>query len=369
MESSIRVLHVFGSLDMGGSESRTMDIYRTIDRKKVQFDFAIHTSEEVFFSNEIESLGGKIFRFPRFNGKNYFSYKKAWVNFLKENPKYKIIHGHQTSTGFIYLKVAKKNNIPLRIAHSRNSNKDNLIKKYTCKISRYYATNLFAVSKLAGVSEFGNKAVRSGKVKIIPNAIDAMKYSYNPEVRKKKRKELGIEDNFIICHIGRFHPQKNHKFLLDCFQYIKSKNNNVKLILIGDGPLKNDIQKEIFDRGIENSVILTGIRSDVPELLQAMDVLVFPSFYEGLPGVVLEAQASGLPCVISDTITDEVKITDLVEFVSLKESAKYWAEKTLTFQQDLQRRNTFEEFVKEGYDIRSVAKWYEEFYLNQAREL
>ena len=242
----IRVLHVFGRLNSGGAESRTMDIYRSIDREKVQFDFAIHTEEDCFFTNEVKALGGRIYSFPRFNGKNYFSYRKAWNRFFKEHREYEIIHGHQTSTGFIYLKEARKYNLPIRIAHSRNSNKDSILKKYTCKLAKFYATHLFAVSKLAGISEFGKRTVQKGKVKIIPNAINANKYSLNQEVRKEKRKELGVENNFVICHIGRFHPQKNHEFLLQVFKCIKYKRDDIKLVLIGDGPLKNQIEKKNF---------------------------------------------------------------------------------------------------------------------------
>lgn len=364
----IRVLHVFGRLNSGGAESRTMDIYRSIDREKVQFDFAIHTEEDCFFTNEVKALGGRIYSFPRFNGKNYFSYRKAWNRFFREHREYKIIHGHQTSTGFIYLKEARKYNLPIRIAHSRNSNKDSILKKYTCKLAKFYATHLFAVSKLAGISEFGKRTIQKGKVKIIPNAIKANKYSLNQEVRKEKRKELGVENNFVICHIGRFHPQKNHEFLLQVFKCIKYKRDDIKLVLIGDGPLKDQIEKKVLELGIEDSVIMAGIRTDVPQLLQAMDVLLLPSFFEGLPGVVLEAQAAGLPCVISDKITDEVKITDLVEYISIDKSEECWAEKVMRLSEGFERRNTYNEIVQSGYDIESVAKWYQEFYLKRNKD-
>jgi glycosyltransferase involved in cell wall biosynthesis len=364
MIEPIRILHVFGRLDSGGAESRTMDIYRAIDKSRVQFDFAIHTVDKCFFTDEVNSLGGKIFSFPRFNGKNYFQYKNAWKLFFKEHPEYKIVHGHQTNTGFIYLYEAKKNNVPVRIAHSRNSNKENVIKKYICKMSRVFATHLFAVSKLAGMSEFGENAVTNGDVKILPNAIEAKKYSYNHVVRKEKRNELGLKDEFTICHIGRFHPQKNHEFLLAIFKRICETYSDAKLIMIGDGVLKSDIEKQISRMDMKNSVMMVGIRSDVPALLQAMDVLLFPSLFEGLPGVVLEAQAAGLPCIISDTITDEVRITDLVEYVSLEKSPEYWAGKVLDLINNSDRRNTYNEIVKAGYDIEMVAMWYEEFYLH-----
>ncbi len=180
------------------------------------------------------------------------------------------------------------------------------------------------MSKLAGISEFGKKAVDSGKVIVIPNAIDTKKYFYDGDKRNRKRFELGLQDYFVVGHIGRFHPQKNHKFLLEIFKCIKEKQEKSKLVLVGDGPLRSQIENQIQKLGIEDSVMLLGSRSDVPEILQAMDVLVFPSLYEGLPGVVLEAQAAGLPCIVSDTVTEEVAITNLVKYLSLKREPYYW---------------------------------------------
>jgi glycosyltransferase involved in cell wall biosynthesis len=365
MSEPIRVLHVLGRLDLGGAESRTMDIYRKIDRSKVQFDFAIHTEDKCFFTDEVKALGGKIFSFPRFNGKNYFQYKKSWNKFFREHPEYRIVHGHQTTTGFVYLKEAKTNNVPIRIAHSRNSNKENLAKKHLCKLSKLYATHLVAVSSIAGISEFGFKAVINDLVKILPNGIDAKKYSFNKEVRNMKRKELGLKEEISVFHIGRFHPQKNHMFVLEVFKEILSLEPKAKLLLVGDGELRDEIEYKIYDMKIENSVTLAGIRSDVPDLLQAADVLLFPSFYEGLPGVVLEAQAAGLPCVISASITSEVGITDLVEYVSLDKDAQYWADKLICSLRNYKRRNTYHEIVQAGYNIESVSKWYQDFYLNQ----
>lgn len=369
MQEPIRVLHVFGRLDAGGAESRTMDIYRKIDRNKVQFDFAIHTDEECVFSQEIRDLGGKIYSFPRFTGKNFFHYKKCWKQFFKNNPGYKIIHGHQTSTAFIYLQVAKKFSIPVRIAHSRNSNKDSTIKKYTSKLSRFPATDLLAVSKVAGASEFGNKALRKHEVKIVPNAIDASKYSFDQDTRIKKRNELGLRDNLVVGHIGRLHPQKNHRFLLQIFKSLLSVNTQAKLILVGEGELQNNIKQQVSDLQLENQVYFLGRRSDVPELLQAFDILLFPSWYEGLPGVVLEAQAAGLPSIISDTITDEVKITDLVDYVSLDRQTDYWAKMTFNKATITNRENTYNKVVEAGYDTVAIGKWYEDFYFNNITQV
>ncbi len=348
---------------MGGAESRTMDIYRNIDRNLIQFDFAIHTNDECYFTNEIKELGGRIHCLPRFNGKNYFNYKKAWEELFKKNKEYQIIHGHQTSTGFIYLAEAKRKEIPIRIAHSRNSNKDTIIKKYTSKLTKYYATHLFAVSQLAALSEFGNSSLKKDKVNIIPNAIDAQKYVFKKNIRVKKRRELEVEDNVNICHIGRFHPQKNHSFLLEIFKVINDENPKTRLFLVGEGPLKETIQRKISDLGLGHAVILTGVRSDIPEFLQAMDLLLFPSLFEGLPGVVLEAQASGMACVISSNITQEVHITNLVKRVSLSENKENWAKAVMDLLNKTTRKNTLQEIVSAGYDKKSVTEWYQNFYI------
>ncbi|QKS72606.1 glycosyltransferase family 1 protein [Paenalkalicoccus suaedae] len=364
MEKPIRILHVFGRLDSGGAESRTMDIYRSIDRTKIQFDFAIHTSDECYFSAEVRSLGGKIYSFPRFRRNNLFSYKKAWSQFfLRYRSRYEIVHGHQTSTGFIYLNEAKKNGIRTRIAHARNSDKDSAVKRLTTRLARFYATELLAVSAPAAKSEFGERLMRSGTVKVIPNAININKYIFNENIRLIKRKEFGLSDELAVVHIGRFHSQKNHHFLLKIFKEVLRKNPNSKLFIVGDGPLKDSIKQTIIELKIEGSVVLTGVRKDVADLLQAMDFLIFPSLFEGLPGVVLEAQAAGLPCIISESITDEVKVTDLVEYASLNESEENWADKVLRKLDKSYRKDTFEEIANKGFDINSVAKWYEEFYL------
>jgi glycosyltransferase involved in cell wall biosynthesis len=364
MSEPVKVLHVFGRLDSGGAESRTMDIYRQIDRNKVQFDFAIHTEDKCYFTAEVKSLGGRIYSLPRFNGKNYFQYKKNWNEFFKQHPEYRIVHGHQTNTGFVYLREAKVNNVPVRIAHSRNSNKENFIKKHICRLTKMYATHLFAVSKIAGISEFGKKAVNEGLVEILPNAIDTKKYPYNNEVRKKKRAELALGNELLIIHIGRFHPQKNHNFLLEIFEQILLTEASSKLLLVGDGPLKDEIFNKVSQKNIEASVIFAGIRSDVPELLQAADVLVFPSLFEGLPGVVLEAQAAGLPCIISNAITNEVKVTALAEDLPVDMGARYWAERIFNCQIGHIRKDMYSEIKAAGYDIDSVAKWYEDFYIS-----
>ena len=361
----IRVLHVLGSLDQGGAESRIMDIYRVIDRSVFQFDFIIHTYEDCYFTAEVEELGGRVFIVPRFNGNNYFEYKKAWSVFFELHPEYKIIHGHITSTAFIYLKLAKKFKLPLRIAHSRSASKSSIVRRFTSKLSKKYATHLFAVSKLAAISEFGKKLVEKNKVSIIPNAIDVSKYIYNLGIRDKVVKHLTLEGKIVLGHIGSFRYPKNHDFLIDVFHEVKKIKNEAVLLLVGSGELQNNIRIKVNELNIQDSVIFLGNRSDVSELLQVMDLLLFPSIYEGLPGVVLEAQAAGLPCVISDSITKEVKITELVNYISLDKPLTYWTKTIIDSIENTTRVNTFASFIENGYDIESVVSWYEDFYVKK----
>lgn len=365
---TIRVLHILGNLGVGGAESRIMDIYRHIDRNQIQFDFLVHSNTKGFFEDEVKKLGGHIYRVPKFGPKSLFSYSQALNKFFENHSEYKIVHGHKLSSGFIYQNIAKKHNIPVRIAHSRCGfvniiTLENLTKELFKRLTRFYVTHKFAVSQTAGFDAFGKRDVRNGKVTIIPNAINTKKYLYNDSLRLQLRKELKLENSFIVGHIGRFQEQKNHSFLLDIFKSVHSRIPSAILLLIGDGKLKDQIKSKVNQLGLNHNVVFLGIRSDVPDLLQIMDIFLFPSFFEGLPGVILEAQAAGLPCIISDSITYEAKITDLVEYLPLSKDANYWAKKVISFKKGYQRRNTYNEILQAGYDIKLVTKWYENFYI------
>ena len=214
-------------------------------------------------------------------------------------------------------------------------------------------------SKEAGRALFGNKK----KVQVLHNGIETDKFIFNKKVREKIREEFGVNGEFIIGHIGRFDKPKNQDFLITLFNEINIKNK--KLILVGDGELKDKLQKRVNDMGIENKVIFTGIRDDVNELLQAFDLFVFPSIFEGLPVTVVEAQTAGLKCILSDTITKEVDITGNVEFMSLNKTSKEWAYEVMKYRDGYIRTNTKELVLKAGYDIKDTSKQLEEFYLNE----
>jgi|SRR5690554_89816 len=366
MDNPIRVLHVFASLDRGGAEAMIMNLYRNIDRSKVQFDFVVNKSDYTYaHEKEIRLLGGKVFYLPRYTITNHIKYKKSWQTLLREHPEWKIVHGHHTTPAFIYLKIAKQFN-RTTIAHSHTAGFDRTIKSKMKVLMRVQVKNiadyLFACSKKAALWMYGNK---HHYAKVIKNSIDAKLFIYNKDNRYKKRKELKLNNKFVIGHIGRFQKQKNHDFIIEIFKEILKRNSNALLLLIGNGELMDKIKNKISDLGIKENVIIIGSRSDVPELLHAMDVFLMPSIYEGLPVTVIEAQASGLKCIISDNITQEVKITNNVEFISLNQSPEYWVKEVMKYDNGYERENMYKKICESGYDVKDNAKKLEEFYLSE----
>jgi glycosyltransferase involved in cell wall biosynthesis len=359
MAAPIRVLQIVTQMNRGGMESRLMDIYRYIDREKVQFDFYSCRHTPGAFDDEIVSLGGKIYYNAPLTVKNLLAIPRRFLSFLNNHRDYLIVHCHLNQWCGLVLLGALRANVPIRIAHSRNSfegvGEKNIIRRIVKIPVNRTATHRFAVSMKAAEWLYGRKEVASGNVRILPNAINTRKYLFNHITREKVRKDLGLSDKLVVGHIGRLTSQKNHKFLLKVFSEIVLLEPNSVLLLVGKGELEESIKNQCSDLGIEDKVRFLGVRSDVPEL--------FPSFYEGLPGVILEAQAAGLPCVISDKITREARITDLVEYLSLSISAKEWAETVLGKVKSTKRRVTLNEFINAGFDIEAVAKWYQEFYL------
>lgn len=361
----IRVLHVLGGLDRGGAESMVMNLYRAIDRTQVQFDFITHTNHRQAYTEEIENLGGKIYYFPAFKGTNFFTLRKIWTDFFKSHPEYKILHSHVRSYASLYLPIAHKAGLKTIIhSHSTSNGKGSasVVKRVMQYPLRFQADYFFACSKEAGAWLFGRKVVNSEKFHILQNAIDVEKYRFNQEIRDEYREKMGLGNKKTFIHVGRFHPAKNHTFLLNLFAEIHKKDGNTILLLAGDGELHQTIEKQIDDLNVQDSVILLGSRSDVPNLLQAADCFLFPSIWEGLPVTVVEAQAAGLPVVCSDVITREVVISNLVDMLSLKHNAVDWANVILQKKHINRNINMKETIEAAGYDIHFTADWLEKFY-------
>ncbi|WP_296878376.1 glycosyltransferase family 1 protein [Thomasclavelia sp.] len=364
----IRVLHVVTYMGRGGLETMLMNYYRNIDHTKVQFDFLVHRDFEADYDKEILNLGGKIYHISRLNPFG-FKYHKELNDFFKNHKEYKIVHVHQDCMSSLALKAAKKNRVPIRIAHSHNANQAKdikyLIKKFYMKKTPKYATSLFACGEDAGDWMFdGHKYI------ILNNAIDTKKFAFDKEKRSKIKKKFNLDnDELIIGNIARFHRQKNHQFLLDVFKEILKIKNDVKLLLVGGGKDFNSIVEKAKLLNINKNIIFTGVRDNVNELMQAMDIFVFPSIYEGLPVTLIEAQANGLPIVKSNNVPDQCIITDNVYSMSLDQSPHEWAKKILDIASNFKRKDTSQQIIDNGYDIRTNAKWLEKFYLDEVNKI
>lgn len=339
-----------------------MNLYRGVDRTRLQFDF-IANAREAGYSHvpEITGLGGKVFFVPALRPYNVGRYIAAWKKHLLQHPEWRIIHGHHTSTAFIYLTLAKAFG-RVTIAHSHTAgggfSLKSLLKRLVRYPLRYLAGYLAACSKDAAKWMFGSKA---NKAFILKNSIDTAQYAFNAQAREEKRKELQLGGRFVIGHVGRFHRLKNHSFLLKTFKEVRAADENAVLLLVGDGKLRGKLEKRVNEPGLTGSVVFTGMRNDVPQLLQAMDVFVFPSVFEGIPMALIEAQACGLPCIVSQNVHPQIKITDGLRFISLQKPPNEWAKAVLALK-NRKRSDSSGEVKRAGYDMRENAKSLESFY-------
>lgn len=362
----IRILQIVPNMQAGGLESLIMNIYRNIDRNKVQFDFLVHYTEEKHFDKEIESLGGKIHRFSVREDNKLIKYIKSLDVFFKNHKEYKVIHCHMSSLGFLIFLIAKKNGVKVRIAHSHNSSTSKNIKGFVKRILmlpyKYISTINYACSNESGKYLYNKK-----EFEVIPNAIELKKYKFDREVRYEVRKELNLEADFVIGHVGRFNIQKNHEYLIDMFyEFIKLKPQS-KLLLIGDGELKEEIKEKIEVLGINDKVLMLGVRSDIDRLYQAMDCFCLPSLFEGLPLVSIEAQTSGLPCFITDNITKEAEKTDLIKRIDLNNSPKTNAELICRSISNINREEYYDAIKNTNFNITKYSKKLQNKYIKYYR--
>ena len=360
----IRVLHVLGGLDRGGAETMVMNLYRCIDRSTIQFDFIIHTPTKRAYYDEIIAMGGRIYHFPAFNGTNMFHLRDLWNEFFLNHPEYKVLHSHVRSYASLYLPIAKKYGVKT-IIHSHSTSNGKGITSFVKRIMqyplRYQADYLMACSNDAGRWLYGAKACQKTNYFFLPNAIDVEKYRFSQTDATLYRKMLGLEGKFVIGHVGRFHEAKNHIFLLDVFAKICDSQSDAMLLLVGDGELRDVIITRIKSLSLEDRVILVGSRSDVPQLLNAMDVFMFPSKWEGLPVTVVEAQASGLPCIISEKITRDVDISFLVKRLPVND-VNEWTKAVFTLPSPSERVDVISEIKKKGFDVKDTAARVTKFY-------
>lgn len=353
MDKPIRILQVVRKMDMGGVQSMIMNYYKSIDRNNVQFDFLVQGNDDGFYDREIIAMGGVIHKISHIG--NLFSYYKDFNEILCNND-YKIIHIHENFRNIHGLILAFKNGVPCRISHSHNSYPEpsftrRLFKKIISFFINRLSTHKYACSYIAADWLYGKKQKKNSDISIINNAIETKKFKFDKKSRLIKRDELNLTDKIVIGHIGNFSLQKNHEFLIDIFNEIHLLENKAHLVLVGEGELLEKYKKKVDLLGLNEKVSFLGKRDDANQLLHAFDLFLFPSLYEGLPVVVVEAQASGLQCVISDEISKEITITNLVNFINLKRSTQQWAQLVIE-KLDSSQRNDMEEYIKKnGYDI------------------
>lgn len=366
----VRVLHVIGKMDRAGAETMIMNIYRNIDRTKIQFDFMVFTDEKADYDEEIKELGGRIYHMPSFKGYNYLNLYRRFRKFFKEHP-YKIVHGHIGSLAPAYLYCAKKEGL-YTVAHSHCPNSNVFVTRIVFMILaywvRYVADYYFACSLEAGMDRFGKKIVSSNRFRVINNAIESYKFTYTKERHQKMKEEYGLVGKTVLGHVGRFVPVKNHKFMIQLFEVIAKEDKNTVLVFIGEGEEKEAIEKMVVEKQLTDRVMFMGVREDIPDMMNLFDAFLFPSFYEGLGIVGIEAQAAGLPCFYSSVIPDEGMVTKNVWKLSLDAGVDVWKECILNVLKNYDRTNTVEEIKNSGFDIIQSAKELEEFYITNAKK-
>lgn len=364
----VRVAHIIGKWLGGGVEAVVMNYYRNINHNKVQFDFICDNDSTDIPYEEIERLGGKVILIPPYQ--KPFKYHKELKRVLKEG-HYKIVHSHINTLSVFSLFAAKRAGVPVRIAHSHSTTnkkewKKNILKQVLRPFSKMFATNYFSCTEHAGRWMFGNRMYENGNVYVLNNAIDLEQFKYDEKVRKEERKKLKIDDDtLIIGHVGRFMTQKNHEFLIDIFSEIHKVNPNSVLLLVGQGPLQDAIREKVAHLELSQYVKFLGQRSDVNRLYQVFDVFLFPSLYEGLGMVLIEAQCAGLKCICSTEVPEVAKVTDNLKFINLNENAETWAKETLTNLENYKRKDCVAEISECGYNIEKEAHKLEDYYLNK----
>ncbi|MEB3100782.1 glycosyltransferase family 1 protein [Ferviditalea candida] len=360
----IRILQVVTIMNRGGLETMLMNYYRQLDRGRIQFDFMVHRAEKGYYDDEILKLGGKIYRMPQIRPGNYRLYFRMLDEFFATHREYKVVHSHINENSSFVLRAAKRAGVPCRIAHSHLSDLGIDIKLPFRLYARFamkdYPNRYFACSKKAGQWLFGKRKSDSNQITVLNNAVNVRDFKYDEALRNQAKLEFDAGDRLVIGHIGRFVKQKNHSFLLDVFKAVHDKRPDSLLIMIGDGPLRPAIEDKADQLGLTGNVRFLGVRADIPRLMQGMDLFLFPSLFEGLPVVLVEAQAAGLRCVVSDTITSETDVTGRLDFVSLKASPDAWADIILA--SSYEHKDTSGLLGRSGYDTAEMAKWLTRYY-------
>ena len=369
MAEPIRVLQIIGLVCGGGVEAVILNYYKHIDRDKVQFDFVVHKDSPVDITETVEAMGGRVYKVTPYY-KNPIAFTVEIYKIIRKN-RYRIVHSNMNTLSVFPLFAAWLAGVPTRILHNHSTSapgetKRNIAKAILKPFAKLFANRKWACSRYAAEWMYGKEPVERGEVTIISNAINLAKYAFSEEKRKEVRNEWGVTDEFVVGHVGRFVFTKNHEFLIDIFAKALPKNPHMILILVGDGPLRQAVEEKVKKAGIADKVKFLGICQNVQDLYNGMDLFVLPSHYEGLPVVGVEAQANGLPILVSNRVTKEMEITSAVEYKKLSDGADSWADRTVkdpwTRKADLEADKKLR---AAGYDITEAAKALEQRYIDE----
>lgn len=368
-----RILHVIGAMDRGGAETFIMNMYRAMDRERIQFDFLVHEQRTCDYDEEIAGLGGRLYRLPRYNGLNYIAYRSQCRALFSDGCDHAVVHGHIGSSAPIYLGEARRAG-RYTIAHSHAQSYERGLSGLAFRMVsapvRNVADYFMACSREAGIDRFGERVVDGDRFRVVPNGVDLDAFRFDVSERLEMRKKLGLDEVPVFGHVGRLTEVKNHAFLLRVFSRIRETLPNAVLLLIGRGPLDKELQQKAVSLGLGESVRFMGVREDVSCLLQAMDMLVFPSLKEGLPVAVVEAQATGLPCVLSTGIPDMAVATSMCKRLPLSLDADAWAAECVELYNvvDRSRRETISNEMRSSeFDIHNIADDLSKFYLSHVK--
>lgn len=373
----VKVLQVIGGLRIGGAEKVAVDLLRYIDKTKYEFHYLVYGDEQGGYEDIVKQMGGKVIHMQRPSGLR-IKFKRDLIKVIKVNGPYQIVHSHLLFHSGTVLEAAKKAGVPIRVAHSHSTqniaqSNEKIISKWIQKIYQHkmrhkineYSTIKLACGKKAGEYLYGKDVFRKEGI-CFRNRIEVEKFGYDIETRKRLREKMGFGQKRVFGHIGHLDEVKNHNFLLDIYAIIAQKEDSV-LLLIGDGNLKQKLKNKVKELNIENKVLFLGNRDDVSELLQAIDIVIMPSFFEGFPLSLIEAQASGVRIFASDTITKEVNVTNTITYLPLEKGARFWADVILK-NCEYCRKTGVNILKKRGYDIETLGKDLEDVYKEQKRK-
>ena len=368
----IRILHILHSMNRGGAEAMLMNYYRNIDRDRVQFDFLLTEQNKCQYEDEIEEMGGRVYRVPLLRFSNPFPYINGVKHFLKEHPEYKIVHSHTSSKSAIPLWVAQRCGVPVRVCHAHSSSSGHGLEGFVrwglgVWLKRV-ATDFMSCGEGATLCWYGKEYLN--KTRFVPNAVDVEKYGFNESIRNTVREKLQLSDGeYVLGMVSRFHPVKNHLFALDVLHALKRQGCKARLLFVGDGELKKEIESKMKDLTLDADVVMTGLVNDVPSYLQAMDMVLMPSINEGLPVSLIEAQTNGLSVVASTGVPCEVNVTGNVQFLPLEVEA--WVDVLASKMKEGVGRDVdaVEKVRNAGYDIIVASKDLEEWYLGKDQDL